>query len=61
MSGPSTRLCLAPMCEERTNRWRQCGRCGLEIAYCENDGGDAKAVEEMTEHIQIAHSEATDR
>ena len=43
-------------CPNEVKQWRQCGNdCRLEIAYCDEHGGDERAAREMAEHNLMMH------
>lgn len=44
-------------CEQEVARWRECGRRGCErlFAYCEEHGGDGRAIKECVEHVAREH------
>jgi len=43
-------------CLNTVHRWRQCGNgCRIEIGYCEEHGGDARAAREMAQHNLAMH------
>jgi len=43
-------------CNKECFSWRQCGAgCSLNICYCNNCGGDARAAEEMENHVADEH------
>lgn len=53
------RECLEPGCQTSMDNWRQCPvkGCPMEICFCNEHGGDDRAVARMREHIQ-AHVQA---
>ena len=58
MTDNNSRRCSGLACKKRMPRWRQCPEksCGLEIAYCDEHGGDEMARKKMEAHILQEHN-----
>ena len=52
---------LLGLCNMPSRHYRTCGTgCALVIAYCDEHGGDARAVEEMKAHVGEIHESMVD-
>jgi hypothetical protein len=49
--------CQHPGCARQCEAWRQCpdNACRADIVYCAEHGGDERAEDEMTAHIEHEH------
>lgn len=58
----SPRQCKNVGCIKLATRWRQCGAgCNLEFIFCDSHGGDERAAEEMSKHIENDHNNKSEK